>query len=686
MKFTTVYIFRLIAVIVCLVCISFSVIAADTTVTTVAPGFVHYAIFDPSGPFNIRILEIDLSVPDNAIATVLANDVLAEGFERTSGMSKRKTGSGNIVIGAINGDFYGISDPSNPYGFLGNSMITAGEFVFGRTHIRSSFGAVDEIKPALDVLNFTGSLATASNQMTSITGVNSQRFTNSLILYNSFFGSSTRTNEYGTEIKLQSLSELSVNQSLLFEVAEKIQNEGNMSISQGDYILSGYGTAQSFLDQHLEVGDTITIVLGTTPNVGSLTALIGGVPRLVTNGTRPESLVGVEGVNDSFVNTRHPRTAVGFNEDSTIVYFVTVDGRQPELSAGMSLQELADLLISIGVYHGVNLDGGGSTTMVIHDLVVNSPSDPGGERYVANALLAVRKVEIDEPDIPILLHPEQGALDQRDTVLFVWNRSELAATYDIQLSPDPAFDEPLVYMTILIDTTFIFTGMEGQHEYYWRVRSRNAAGESEFSDVFSFTTGFPEVPELVYPQHGMVGIPVTPVLRWLSVESATEYRVQLARGRTIVLETTLLDTIVAGDTTLTLPVLDNNRIYYWRVNALNSYGASGWSDVWGFRTEDVTSVEEIEENIPQRYVLMQNYPNPFNPSTSIVYGVPYSSTVDINIYNIAGQKVAALISSRRPAGWYHVNWYAGMEPSGVYFYRFMADGIILDTKRMVLVK
>jgi hypothetical protein len=686
MKFILQYILHSLTLLTGILVLSCTLTASDTTVTIVAPGIVHHAIFDPSGPFNINILEIDLSVSGNTITTALANDVLAEGFERTSAMSNRKSASGNIVIGAINGDFFGISDPANPYGFLGNSMITGGEYVFGRTHIRSSFGVVEEIKPALDVLNFSGAAVSASGQEKPLSGVNSQRTTDALILFNSFFGNSTRTNEYGTEVRLHPVSDLKVNQPVKFAVTEIVPNQGSMSISDGDYIISGHGASQLFLDQQIGTGDTVSIILGTSPDPGSLTALIGGVPRLVTNGTRPVSLIGVEGVNESFINTRHPRTAVGFNEDSTFVYFVTVDGRQPGLSEGMTLYELADLLISIGVYHGMNLDGGGSTTMVIHDQVVNSPSDPGGERSVANALFAVRKAEIDEPSIPIPLHPEEGALDQPDTILFRWSRSETAATYDIRISSDPMFEVLLVNTTILIDTTFMFTGMNGQQEYYWRVRSRNAAGESEFSEVFTFTTGFPEIPELIYPQHGMVGISVTPELRWSAVESATEYRVQLARGRTIVPETILLDTIVSADTVLTLPALDNNRIYYWRVNALNPYGSSGWSDIWGFRTEDVSSVDDDEDNTPRQFVLMQNYPNPFNPTTSIVYGVPYNSMVDINVYNIAGQKIAALGGGQKRAGWYSVDWYAEKEPSGMYFYRLTADGLILDTKRMLLVK
>jgi exopolysaccharide biosynthesis protein len=70
---------------------------------------------------------------------------------------------------------------------------------------------------------------------------------------------------------------------------------------------------------------------------------------------------------------------------------VTVDGRQNN-SAGMSLPEFAKLMVSLGIAQGLNLDGGGSTTMLINGEVVNSPSDPTGERPVGNCLLLYARV------------------------------------------------------------------------------------------------------------------------------------------------------------------------------------------------------------------------------------------------------------------------------------------------------
>jgi exopolysaccharide biosynthesis protein len=66
---------------------------------------------------------------------------------------------------------------------------------------------------------------------------------------------------------------------------------------------------------------------------------------------------------------------------------VTVDGRQPNVSVGMSLNELAEMLLEFGAVEAMNLDGGGSTAMFVKDKVVNQTSDKTGERPVSDAIL-----------------------------------------------------------------------------------------------------------------------------------------------------------------------------------------------------------------------------------------------------------------------------------------------------------
>jgi exopolysaccharide biosynthesis protein len=89
-----------------------------------------------------------------------------------------------------------------------------------------------------------------------------------------------------------------------------------------------------------------------------------------------------------------PRTAVGVNRNGRWLILMVIDGRQDGYSEGVTLAELGSLLISYGVYTGVNMDGGGSSAMVIKGVdgearILNSPIDqniPGKERSVANHL------------------------------------------------------------------------------------------------------------------------------------------------------------------------------------------------------------------------------------------------------------------------------------------------------------
>lgn len=93
-----------------------------------------------------------------------------------------------------------------------------------------------------------------------------------------------------------------------------------------------------------------------------------------------------EELSAGFDTTRHPRTLIGV-DDQNAIWLVTVDGRQPALSLGMSFVELKALSRRLGLRSALNLDGGGSTTMVVQGFVVNHPSDDTGPRKVSDAIL-----------------------------------------------------------------------------------------------------------------------------------------------------------------------------------------------------------------------------------------------------------------------------------------------------------
>jgi phosphatidylserine/phosphatidylglycerophosphate/cardiolipin synthase-like enzyme len=98
------------------------------------------------------------------------------------------------------------------------------------------------------------------------------------------------------------------------------------------------------------------------------------------------------------------------------------------------------------------------------------------------------------------------------------------------------------------------------------------------------------------------------------------------------------------------------------------------------------AVEQISSEIPARFELKQNFPNPFNPSSTIIYNIPRKSNVMLKVYDITGREVQTLVNESQTAGTYKVDFKGVYLASGVYFYTLSADGVKIDTKKMVLVK
>jgi len=99
-----------------------------------------------------------------------------------------------------------------------------------------------------------------------------------------------------------------------------------------------------------------------------------------------------------------------------------------------------------------------------------------------------------------------------------------------------------------------------------------------------------------------------------------------------------------------------------------------------------TSISSELLKNPNKYVLLQNYPNPFNPTTTITYQLPVVSNVELNIYNLLGQKVATLVSEKQSIGNYKVEWDASSFTSGIYFYRLKTDKGFIQSRKLILLK
>jgi hypothetical protein len=97
-------------------------------------------------------------------------------------------------------------------------------------------------------------------------------------------------------------------------------------------------------------------------------------------------------------------------------------------------------------------------------------------------------------------------------------------------------------------------------------------------------------------------------------------------------------------------------------------------------------LNQISSQVPEKFSLSQNYPNPFNPETIIRIDVPRMSNVKLKVFDIAGRELSILVNENLGPGIYEYNWNASGFSSGAYFYRMETDGIVHQTRKMMLLK
>ncbi len=288
-------------------------------------------------------------------------------------------------------------------------------------------------------------------------------------------------------------------------------------------------------------------------------------------------------------------------------------------------------------------------------------------------------ITVTPPEKPTLVMPADGAKNQSDTTMLSWSVVDQAGAYTVEVAADNQF-ESIVLTESVQDTQASVTGLEGLSTYYWRTKTGNAAGHSDYSQAYNFTTGFPVAPELSFPRSGTVNIPLEMTFEWYPADSADVYRYQLGTSSFFQEGTVILDTVVT-DTSITISGLNDYTRYYWRVSASNEYGSSNFSEVWALRT--VTSIFE-DQNKPLSFKLGQNYPNPFNPVTTIDFSVARAGYTSLIVYNVLGQKVATLVDGNLPAGVHQAHFDASSLPTGIYIYRLVQGNKVQVRKMMVL--
>ena len=353
--------------------------------TTLAPG-VEYTVYNLPHPNVAHVVKMDLSYPEYKLKLGFpqkkrhysANEVVSSIFSRYDSPPSHD------VIAAVNGSFFdvpidvtGTLINSNGYIQLPNSSWETYMFTDART---------SRIERSITT---SGNKITFANATTlALDKVDYGRSTDQLIAYTVDWDTSTKTTTEGTEVVLANVSypmrpdkEVAGTVTAVRTAALSINN----AIPAGGMVLSAHGTKAATLAANVSVGDRVRVFVDISSSIYNNARFgITGGGWILTNGAANTSTWG--NWSDGFKG-RNPRTLIGWN--ATHLFLVAVDGRQT-FSVGMTFQEMADFMLSIGATDAVNLDGGGSTTMVVNGAVVNSPSG-GTQRAVANAVMLVKQ-------------------------------------------------------------------------------------------------------------------------------------------------------------------------------------------------------------------------------------------------------------------------------------------------------
>lgn len=327
----------------------------------VAPGlnYTTWLRSSQDGPTAAYILDIDPK--QYTLKPVLSNDAVA-GLETVKDMADRVG-----AIAAVNASYFA------PDGQILGLLKMDGQIVSTPSLPRTAFGIIPDGSIIIDKVDYGGSITLPDGRSVAITGVNCERGPNDLILYNSYYNTSTKTNEYGIEYVITGGKVAAINLN-------------NSQLPPDSIVLSAHGTTAAALAK-LKVGDKVAIKQSLGTSWDKTLYALGAGPMLVNNNSVFLTTT-IEEFGSDVAGGRAPRTALGVDKNGHILLAV-VDGRQAH-SIGMTLKEMALFMQELGAVNAMNLDGGGSSEMVVSGDVVNSPSD-GRERRVGDALAIMKK-------------------------------------------------------------------------------------------------------------------------------------------------------------------------------------------------------------------------------------------------------------------------------------------------------
>lgn len=360
----------------------------------VAPGIVReaYRWSTSSGPVAVQLLRFRLDDDRVELTPELGRGVVP-GAEQTHRMLRRL---GADAVAGVNGTFRDKPPPGpegDPEGlFVRDGVYVSNPQLKGRQW-RGGFALFPDGRYEIGQPAYRGRLVQPDGVEVPISGINRHPAypradapdETEVVLVAPPFGARTGTRSGTTEMVVRGV-DLTMDLDTTVTVSE-VSTAGNAAIPRDGFVIAASGQlGRRYAD--LPPGTQLGVRLWflDAPWQSAEDALVAG-PVIVRDGARtPQASWFDEGFGERHNLRAHPRTIAGFLANGEMI-LVTVDGRQPGHSVGLTTAQTADLLVRLGAVDAVMLDGGGSTTMAVDGLVFNRPSDPGGPRSVSNSIV-----------------------------------------------------------------------------------------------------------------------------------------------------------------------------------------------------------------------------------------------------------------------------------------------------------
>lgn len=307
------------------------------------------------------VIRVDLNNPYVSLDVMTGKGGTLTTRQSTGGMAK-ETGA----VAAVNGDYFNTGGEGAPIG----GQVSTGVLVSTPSQLNGmyAFALTKDRKPMIDEFTFEGKVTAADGSEFSLAGINKGAYNpeggtstyshvDAMYIYTDAWTALDRPKNSST-----TPTEVLVENGIVTQISENAALP--MTVPQGAYILRAHGKAAQFITTHLAVGQPLTSTYslrskttGQSVDPATIQTMIGGHTILVNNGK-----AATFSRSTSSIGGYRARTALGYSKDGQYVYIVAAEKNSN--SAGMSLTELQSFMTNIGVWKGLNLDGGGSTTMV----------------------------------------------------------------------------------------------------------------------------------------------------------------------------------------------------------------------------------------------------------------------------------------------------------------------------------